>query len=472
MSLVGSDNSLSCHFGLFAMTADKSARRCLAVVLAAGEGTRMKSDLPKVLHAIAGRSMLGHVLASVSAAGADAVAIVVGPGREDVAAEARRVVPAAEIFVQTERRGTAHAVLAAREAIARGYDDLLVVFADTPLVEPETFVAMRARLVQGHAVAALGFEADDPTGYGRLLLDGGELVAIREHKDATAHERAVRLCNAGLMALDGARALALLDAIGADNVQKEFYLTDAVAVARAKACSAVALVAPEAEVMGVNDRVQLAAAAAVWQTRAREKAMRAGATLVDPATVWLSHDTNLGRDVVVEQNVVFGPGVTVADGAVIHAFSHLEGASVGPKAQIGPFARLRPGAKLAEKAKIGNFVEIKNANLGAGAKVNHLSYVGDADIGAESNLGAGVITCNYDGFFKHRTRVGEGAFVGVNVALVAPVEVGAGAYIGTGSVVTTAIEPDALFVARAKPVVRAGWAKAFRERKAKEKQGG
>jgi bifunctional UDP-N-acetylglucosamine pyrophosphorylase/glucosamine-1-phosphate N-acetyltransferase len=453
------------------MTEKNAARRCLAVVLAAGEGTRMKSATPKVLHAIAGRSMLAHVLTSVAAAGADAIAVVVGPGRDDVAAEARAAVPGVRVFIQTERRGTAHAVLAAREALADGYDDVLVVFADTPLVEPGTFAAMRSHLAQGAAVAALGFEAADPTGYGRLLVDGDALVAIREHRDASPAERAVRLCNAGLMALDGRKALALLDSIGDDNAQKEFYLTDAVAVARAGGASAVAIIAAETEVMGVNDRVQLAAAAAVWQARRRAAVMREGATLVDPATVWLSFDTRLGRDVMVEQNVVFGPGVTVEDGAVIHAFSHLEGAHVGRNAVIGPFARLRPGAKLAEKARIGNFVEIKNADVGAGAKINHLSYVGDATVGADSNLGAGVITCNYDGFFKHRTEIGAGAFVGVNCALVAPVKVGQGAYIGTGSVITKDTEADALVVARARPVTKSGWARSFRERKAAEKKG-
>lgn len=453
------------------MTSDNPARRCLAVVLAAGEGVRMKSATPKVLHGIAGRSMLGHVLASLGAAGVDAVAVVIGPNRDDVAAEARKCAPGAEVFVQTQRLGTAHAVLAARTALEQGYDDVLVVFADTPLVRPETYAAMRARLAEGATVAALGFEAADPTGYGRLLREGGELVAIREHKDASDAEKAVRLCNAGLMALDGRKALALLDAIGCDNAQKEYYLTDAVAVARATGGAAVALVAPEAEVLGVNDRVQLAAAAAVYQDRLREAAMRNGATLVDPATVWLSHDTRIGRDVLIEQNVVCGPGVTIEDGAVIHAFSHLEGASVGPKASIGPFARLRPGAKLAEKARIGNFVEIKNSDVGAGAKINHLSYVGDATVGADSNLGAGVITCNYDGFSKFRTEIGAGAFVGVHCALVAPVSVGAGSYIGTGSVVTKDVEADALMVARPKPFTKSGWAQSFRERKTAEKQG-
>lgn len=422
----------------------------------------MRSALPKVLHAIAGRSLLAHVLGSVRAAGADAVAVVVGPGREDVAAQARRAAPEAEIFVQAERLGTAHAVLAARAALERGYDDILVVFADTPLVQPQTFAAMRAALAQGACVAALGFEAGDPTGYGRLVTIGGALAAIREHKDASAIERAITLCNAGLMALDGRRALALLDSIGAANAQGEYYLTEAVAAARGQGGACVALIAPESEVMGVNDRVQLAAAEAVLQSRLREAAMRAGVTMAAPDTVFLSADTSFGRDVLVEPHVVFGPGVSVADGAVIHAFCHLEGARIGPGASVGPFARLRPGAGLGPQAKVGNFVEIKNASLGEGAKVSHLSYIGDAHVGAAANIGAGVITCNYDGFSKHHTEIGAGAFVGSNSSLVAPVAIGAGAYVGSGSVITKDVEPDALAVARGRQSNFARWAEGFR----------
>ena len=439
------------------------ARTCLAVILAAGEGTRMKSALPKVLHQVANRSMLAQVLASVQAAGADRIAVVVGPGREDVAAEALRVEPACEIFVQSERLGTAHAVLAARKALEAGCDDLVIAFADTPLVQPETFAALRAPLADGASVAALGFEARDPTGYGRLLQQDGALVAIREHKDASEAERAVTLCNAGLMGLDGARALEILTAIGNANAQKEFYLTDAVEVSRKLGGRAVCVVAPETEVMGVNDRVQLAAAEAVLQKRLREAAMRAGATLIAPDTVFLSHDTQLGRDVVVEPNVVFGPAVRVGEGAVIHAFSHLAEASVAAGASIGPFARLRPGARIGEKAKVGNFVEIKAADIGAGAAVSHLTYIGDATVGARANIGAGTITCNYDGFDKARTIIGEGAFIGSNSALVAPVQVGDGAYVGSGSVITKDVAPDALAVARGRQIEKAGWAGAFRK---------
>lgn len=438
-------------------------RKALAIVLAAGEGTRMKSQTPKALHPVAGRSMLAHVLASVAAAGVDAVAVVVGPERADVQAEALRLASQAQTFVQTERRGTAHAVRAARAAIARGCDDLLVLFADTPLVEGATVSALREALAAGAGVAVLGFEAADPFGYGRLLRDeSGALVAIREEKDASDAERATRLCNAGLMAIDGARALAWLDAIDDNNAKREFYLTDIVERARADGRAARVVLADEREVLGVNDRIQLAQAEALAQDRLRRAAMAAGVTMIAPETVFLCADTVFGQDVTIEPHVVIGPGVVIADGAVIHAFSHLEGARVGPGATIGPFARLRPGTDLAEKAKVGNFVEIKNANVAAGAKVNHLTYIGDADVGAGANIGAGTITCNYDGFFKYRTQIGENAFIGSNSSLVAPVKIGAGAYVGSGSVVTKDVSADALAVARGRQMERAGWAAAFR----------
>ncbi len=446
------------------MTDQSPARRtCLAVVLAAGEGTRMKSSLPKVLHQVAGRPMLEHVLRAVSAASADAVAVVVGPGRDDVAALARKVVPGADIFVQTERRGTAHAVLAARQAIARGYDDLLVVFADTPLVQAATFGRMRDELAAGASVVALGFEAADPTGYGRFIVQNGRLAAIREHKDATPEERAIRTSNAGLMALDGRAALEILDSIGNSNAQGEFYLTDAVQVAVASARKSVAVIVSEEEVMGINDKVQLAVAEALVQKRLREDAMRAGVTLIAPETVFLSQDTTFGRDVVVEPYVVFGPGVSVADGAVIHSFSHLEGAKVGGEATVGPFARLRPGADLGQKAKVGNFVEVKATTIGADAKVSHLTYLGDASVGAGANIGAGTITCNYDGYDKYRTTIGAGAFIGSNSSLVAPVTIGEGAFVGSGSVITDNVEADALAVARGRQYEKQGWAREFRE---------
>lgn len=423
----------------------------------------MRSAIPKVLHAVAGRSMVGHVLAAAAAGGADDVAVVVGPGREDVAAEVRRLLPQAGIFVQKERRGTAHAVLAAREALAAAADDVIIAFGDTPLVQPETLARLRAGLAEGAAVAVLGFEAADPHGYGRLIVEDGALVAIREHRDASERERAITLCNAGLMALSGRHALAILERIGNANAKGEYYLTDAVEVARGLGLRAVALVADEAEVQGVNDRVQLAAVEADLQRRLRLAAMQGGATLIAPETVFFSHDTRLGRDVVVEPHVVFGPGVVVEENAIIHAFSHLEGARVGAGATVGPFARLRPGADLAGKAKVGNFVEVKNATVGPGAKVSHLTYIGDASIGAAANIGAGTITCNYDGFRKHKTVIGAGAFVGSNSSLVAPVTVGDGAFIGSGSVVTSNVPADALALGRSRLVIKEGWAQSFRE---------
>jgi bifunctional UDP-N-acetylglucosamine pyrophosphorylase/glucosamine-1-phosphate N-acetyltransferase len=444
------------------MTEMQSGRSCLAIILAAGEGTRMKSARPKVLHEVAGRSMLGHVLAAVAQAGASRVVVVVGPDRADVAAEAATLLPSAEIVVQSERRGTAHAVLSARRALSDGHDDVLVAFADTPLVQAATFSSLRAALARGAAVAALGFEAKDPTGYGRFVMDGDALEAIVEHKDASESQRAITLCNAGLMALDGRHVLSVLEAIDSDNAQREFYLTDAVAVARAKKLSAAALTAPESEVQGINDRIQLAGVEAEFQRRKRLAVMAAGATLAAPETVFFSFDTQVGRDVLIEPNVVFGPGVAVADGAVIHAFSHLEGAEVGPGATVGPYGRLRPGAKLGMGAKVGNFVEIKAADIGAGAKVSHLTYIGDASIGADANIGAGTITCNYDGFAKAKTTIGAGAFVGSNSSLVAPVTIGERAYVGSGSVITKDVAPDSLAVARGRQVAKEGWATTFR----------
>jgi bifunctional UDP-N-acetylglucosamine pyrophosphorylase/glucosamine-1-phosphate N-acetyltransferase len=439
-------------------------RTCLAIVLAAGEGTRMQSDLPKVLHQVAGRSMLAHVLQAVGAAGAHEIAVVIGPGRDDVAAEIGRESPGASVVIQRERLGTAHAVLVARDQIARGFDDVLIAFADNPLITGETFTRLRAPLAQGAVVAALGFEARDPTGYGRLVMEGDKLRAIREHKDASEAERAITLCNAGLMALDGGKALALLESIGNDNAQREFYLPDAVEIAVSAGFGVGVVLAPETEVMGVNDRLQLGRAEALMQDRLRERAMRSGATLIDPASVFLSHDTRLGRDVTIEPHVVFGPGVSVGDRSVIHAFSHIVGARIGADVSVGPYARLRPGADLADTVRIGNFVEIKNARLGPDVKVNHLSYVGDATVGEGTNIGAGTITCNYDGFRKHRTEIGRHAFIGSNSAIVAPVRIGDGAYVGTGSVVTQDVPDDALAIARGQQATKPGWASAFREK--------
>jgi bifunctional UDP-N-acetylglucosamine pyrophosphorylase / glucosamine-1-phosphate N-acetyltransferase len=446
-------------------------RRALAVVLAAGEGTRMKSALPKVLHRVAGRTMLAHVLASVEEAGMADVAVVIGPGRDDVRAEAQRAWPQSQVFVQEQRRGTAHAVLAAREALAKGYDDLLILFADTPLVKPETMQALRRALTEGAAVAVLGFRPVRPFGYGRLVQDSsGALLAIKEEKDASPAERAIDLCNAGLMALDGRRALELLSQIDDRNAKGEFYLTDVVATARAAGLEARVVLGEESEVLGVNDRVQLAEAEKIAQDRLRRAAMMSGVTMIDPASVYLSADAKIAADVTIEPHVWIGPKVEIGEGAVIHAFSHIESAKIGPGANVGPFARLRPGADLGAGAKVGNFVEIKAAKIGPGAKVSHLTYLGDAEVGAEANIGAGTITCNYDGFLKYRTVIGEGAFIGSNSSLVAPVTVGAGAYVGSGSVVTKDVSPEALAIARGQQVEKPGWARLFREKQSAKKR--
>jgi bifunctional UDP-N-acetylglucosamine pyrophosphorylase / glucosamine-1-phosphate N-acetyltransferase len=437
-------------------------RRCLAIVLGAGEGTRMKSARPKALHAVAGRAMISHILQAAREAGADALAVVVGPGREDVAAEAMRAAPGVMIFVQEQRRGTAHAVLAARAAIEQGYDDILIVYADIPLLTAATLRKLRSAIIAGSAVAALGFRALNPAGYGRLVVKDGKLLAIREDKDASAVEKAIDLVNAGPMALDGRRALDILTRIGSANAQNEFYLTDAVAIAADLGLSASVEIGLESETMGVNDRAQLAAAEAEMQRRLREKAMLEGATLIAPDTVFLSEDTKIGRDVVIEPHVVIGKGVEIGEGAIIHSFSHLEGAKVGAGASIGPFARLRPGADVRQKARIGNFVEVKNGLIEEGAKVNHLTYIGDARVGAGANVGAGTITCNYDGFDKHFTDIGAGAFIGSNSALVAPVKIGDGAYVGSGSVITADVAPDALAIGRGRQAEKPGWAARFR----------
>ncbi|MCS0503422.1 bifunctional UDP-N-acetylglucosamine diphosphorylase/glucosamine-1-phosphate N-acetyltransferase GlmU [Ancylobacter mangrovi] len=439
-------------------------RSLLVIVLAAGEGTRMRSDRPKVLHALAGRTMLSHVLDTAMQAGAAHLAVVVGPGHDAVAAEARRTAPEAEVFVQAERRGTADAVLAARAAIERGFDDVVVMYGDTPLVRPATLTGLRTPLADGAGVAVLGFRPADPTGYGRLLTSGGELFAIREEEDATAEEKAIGLCNAGLMAFDGRLALDLFGRIGNANAKGEFYLTDAVEIARTLGRRAGFHEAAVAEVAGVNSRLQLAAAEALMQTRLRRAALGGGATLVAPETVFFSYDTKVGRDVVIEPHVVFGLNVRVEDGATVRSFTHMEGARIGPGAIVGPFARLRPGADLGKDVHVGNFVEIKASELSAGVKVNHLSYVGDTSVGERTNVGAGTITCNYDGFRKHRTVIGADSFIGTNTLLVAPVSVGERAYIGTGSVITDDVPPDALAIARARQVNKPGLAARLRER--------
>jgi bifunctional UDP-N-acetylglucosamine pyrophosphorylase/glucosamine-1-phosphate N-acetyltransferase len=437
-------------------------RTCLAIVLAAGEGTRMRSARPKVLHPLAGRSLLAHVLGTIGQAGVTATAVVIGPGEEAVAAEVKRAAPEAECFVQQERRGTAHAVMAARAAIERQTDEILIVYGDTPLVQPATLSRLRAAIAAGAAVVVLGFRASDSTGYGRLIVDKGELVAIREEADASASERKTALCNGGTMALAGKTALAILERIGDHNRKHEFYLTDAVEIARGMALSAVAVEVEEDDMRGINTKKQLAEAEAVAQQRLRQAALDAGVTLIAPETVYLCADTKFGRDVMVEPFVVFGEKVTVEDGAVIHSFSHIAGAHIGKGVSVGPFARLRPGTRLGEGARVGNFVEVKETVVEAGAKANHLTYLGDTSVGANANIGAGTITCNYDGSAKHRTEIGRNAFIGSNSALVAPVKIGEGAYIGSGSVITQDVPADALALGRGRQVVKQGWAARLR----------
>ena len=446
-----------------------TGRTSLTIVLAAGEGTRMRSTMPKVLHPVAGQSLLAHVLGAVPKGAGAGLAVVIGPGHEAVAAEAKRVRPDALAFVQRERLGTAHAVLAARDAIGRGVDDLLVVFGDTPLISAATFERLRTPLKNGAALAVLGFRAADPAGYGRLLVEGDRLVAIREQADATSAERAIKLSNAGVMAFDGRKALQIIEKIGNANIKGEYYLSDAVAVVREMGLEAVVIETSEDEVRGINTKAQLAEAEQVMQARLCQAALDAGVTMIAPETVYLAADTKFGNDVTIEPFVVIGPGVSIGDGAVIHSFSHLVQASVGKKASVGPYARLRPGTSLGEGARIGNFVETKAATLEAGVKVNHLSYIGDAHIGANANVGAGTITCNYDGFGKHRTTIGSGAFVGSNSSLVAPVRIGSGAYVGSGSVITRDVPDDALAVERSQQTNREGGAKRYREMKTKGK---
>lgn len=436
--------------------------KTLTIVLAAGKGTRMKSSLPKGLHAIAGCSLLGHVLRTSQAAIGGDVAVIVGPDMDDVREEAERRAAHARTFLQADQRGTGDAVLAAREAIA-GAGDVFVLFCDTPLVRAATLERMQAALDGGAHVAVLGFEAADPTGYGRLLTAAdGELLAVREDKDASEAERAVRLCNSGVMAFRCPDLPGLLDQITDDNAKRELYLTDIVEIARRSGLKAVAVAGEEAELLGINDRVQLAAAEAVFQARRRDEVMRAGATLIAPETVWFSSDTVIGRDVVIEPNVFFGPGVVVGDNVSILANCHIEGAEIGAGARVGPYARLRPGAALGARVHVGNFVEVKNVKMGEGAKANHLAYLGDGSVGRSANVGAGTIFCNYDGFFKHRTEVGDGAFVGSNSALVAPVKIGDGAFVGSGSVITRDVPGDALALERATQSTREGWAEKFR----------
>jgi bifunctional UDP-N-acetylglucosamine pyrophosphorylase/glucosamine-1-phosphate N-acetyltransferase len=435
------------------------------VILAAGQGTRMRSDTHKLLHPIASRPLLLHLLDRVDGLGASKRVVVVGKGRDQVerALERREV----GVVHQAEQKGTGHAVLQARQAL-EGYDGpVLVLYGDTPFVEADTLKRMLDRLDggDGPGVVVLGSCPEDPAAYGRIILAQGDSIAkMVEYRDATEEERAVRLCNSGMMAVRAPDLFRWLDKVGNDNAAGEYYLPDIVNIAAGEDREAVVIEGDPYETAGVNSRAELAHLELEWQRRRREQALHEGATLIDPESVWFAYDTKLGRDVTVEPHVVFGPGVEVADGATIKAFSHIEGAIIGARAAIGPFARIRPGTSLADGTKVGNFVELKKAKVGTGAKVNHLSYVGDTEVGAAANIGAGTITCNYDGFGKHRTVIGKGAFIGSNTSLVAPVTIGDGAIVGAGSVITTDVEADSLAVERSEQKGIAGWARRFRER--------
>jgi bifunctional UDP-N-acetylglucosamine pyrophosphorylase/glucosamine-1-phosphate N-acetyltransferase len=446
----------------------------LAIILAAGKGTRMKSAMPKVLHKLAGAPMLAHVLATAHASGIDRLALVVGPGMDDVAKAATALDPKLQVFIQPEQQGTADAVKAARPAFEDFKGHVLILYGDTPLLRPETLKAVGAELDAGVDLVVIGFEAENPTGYGRLMLDErGRLMAIREEKDASDQERALTLCNSGIMGFRSAKTLlGLLARIGKNNAKGEFYLTDAVALASGDKLEARIVLGSGPEVLGVNSRAELVEAEAALQQRLRARIMAEGATLIAPETVFLSHDTKIGKDVLIEPHVIIGQRVTIADGAIIKSFSYMEDARIGEGATVGPFARLRPGADLARGAHIGNFVEIKQSEIAEGAKVNHLTYIGNASVGARANIGAGTITCNYDGFAKHKTEIGAGAFIGSNSSLVAPVKIGEGAYIGSGSVISKDVEADALALSRAPQEERKGWAARARAQRGKAKDSG
>jgi bifunctional UDP-N-acetylglucosamine pyrophosphorylase/glucosamine-1-phosphate N-acetyltransferase len=440
------------------------------IVLAAGMGTRMKSDLPKVMHPLAGRPMVQHLMDTVSGLAPDKVVVVVGPGMDQVAA----AVAPAHTVVQTERLGTGHAVMQARAELADFAGDVLVLYGDTPLITRDTLDRMLAerRGAKNPAVVVLGFKPNDPAHYGRLVVGAEGLKAIVEWKEASDDQREIPLCNSGVLAIDGKRLWGLAERITNDNAKGEYYLTDLVALARADGAACSFVLGDEEELLGVNSRVELAAAEAIVQRRLRIQAMEGGATLVDPQTVWFAWDTKLGHDVMVWPHVVFGPGVTVGDGVQIKGFCHFEQCCIDNGADVGPYARLRPGAQIGANAHVGNFVEIKKAVVEVGAKVNHLTYIGDARVGAGANVGAGTITCNYDGFNKSFTDIGAGAFIGSNSSLVAPVAIGDGAIVGAGSVVTRDVSAGALAVSRATQMELSGWADRFREKKRAEKASG
>ncbi len=438
-----------------------------AVILAAGQGTRMKSDLPKVLHSVGGRPMLDWSIALAQSVGCDRILVVCSPSAAAVQAHVIDQLGPGAVTIQDPPLGTGHAVLTARQALSDFDGELVVLCGDVPLIETETLESLFALVGEGAAVGVLGFEAADPGAYGRLITDeAGNLEAIVEAKEATPEQLAVSFCNSGVIAAPSRTMFELLDQVTNDNAKGEYYLTDIVGLAREADASCRTVSCEEAQVMGINSRVQLAEAEAAFQIRKRHEVLASGVTMTAPDTVYFSYDTDIENDVVIEPNVVFAPGVTVRRGARVRAFSHLEGAHVGPGSVIGPFVRLRPGAELEERVKIGNFVEVKNTKMGSGAQASHLSYLGDGEIGAGANIGAGTIFCNYDGFLKYKTTVGKNAFIGSNSALVAPVTIGDGAFVGSGSVITKDVESNALAVARGRQMQKSGWATAFRDKMA------
>jgi bifunctional UDP-N-acetylglucosamine pyrophosphorylase / glucosamine-1-phosphate N-acetyltransferase len=439
------------------------------VVLAAGMGTRMKSTLPKVLHKVACRSMLGHALAAGQGLSPTKAIIVHGPDMALVQNEARNYNPTCDFAEQTDRKGTGHAVGMAEVPLANFNGVVLVLYGDVPLIQTSSLQTLLAKIDKAHPMAVLGFEAADPRGYGRLIKGTDGVVAIREELDASPAEKNITLCNSGIIAVESKLLWQLVPQLSNSNSKGEYYLTDLVGLVVGAGFAVAMAICDEAEVAGVNDRVQLAAIEKEFQKRYRHKAMVNGATMVDPSSVFFAADTIVGQDVVIEPHVVFGPGVTVGNGVEILAFSHIEGATIGEGARIGPYARLRPGAEIGAHAHIGNFVEIKKAKIGKGAKANHLTYIGDAIIGAGSNIGAGTITCNYDGYEKHLTEIGEKVFVGSNTALVAPLKIGNGVNIAAGSVITADVPEDALALSRSPQEIKAGWAKKYRTVKAARK---
>ncbi len=433
------------------------------VILAAGQGTRMNSELPKVLHKVAGAPLLHHAMRAGASLAPERVVVVAGHGAEAVTRAARAWDETCTVVVQEAQLGTAHAVAQAREALAGMQGDCVILYGDTPFIQPETLEAMQAARAR-HAVVVLGFEARDPGRYGRLIAKGEALERIVEFKDASEAERAISLCNSGVICADTDLLFRLIEEVGNDNAAGEYYLTDIVALARGRGLSAGVVTCPEAETMGVNTRAQLAEAEAAFQARARAEALENGVTLTAPETVFFALDTVVGRDAILGPNVIFGPGVTIESGAEIKAFCHLEGCHVSRGADVGPFARLRPGAELAEFVHVGNFVEIKNAILDEGVKVGHLTYLGDADVGEHTNIGAGTVTCNYDGVMKHRTRIGKRVFVGSDTMLVAPVSIGDDAMTGSGSTITEDVPAGAVALGRARQVVKPGLAVKLFER--------